>query len=185
MAINVSQTQAGLPRKSAAKKEIRVSIGRPQAIAATSEGANFIKVHQCFGQSAAAGPMEGAANADGRRRSTVINRLHTTPRMTIRALPTPQTAQTVTDSPPAKAAGWLRAASMAGLEADSIEVNARVSSGGIQGASQSGAREPSIAPEPSARTPAFETVHAAIEWNAQTASDQSTRRMSIPDQLSA
>jgi hypothetical protein len=73
---------------------------------------------------------------------------------------------------------------MAGLEADSMEVKERANSGGIQGASQSGARKPSIAPEPPASAPAFETVHAAIEWNAQAASDQSARRMNITDQLS-
>ena len=80
--------------------------------------------------------MEGAANNDARRRSTLINRLHTTPRMTIRELPTPQTTRTAADSPSAKA-------------------------------------------------PAFEIVHAAIDWNAQAASDQSTRRTNITDQLSA
>jgi hypothetical protein len=46
MPINASQTQAGLPRMSAAKKEIRLSPGGPQVIAATSEGATFIEVHQ-------------------------------------------------------------------------------------------------------------------------------------------
>jgi len=46
MPMKASQTQAGLPRMSAAKKEIRVSTGRRQVIAATSEGANFIEVHQ-------------------------------------------------------------------------------------------------------------------------------------------
>jgi hypothetical protein len=74
---------------------------------------------------------------------------------------------------------------MAGLKADSMEVNARANSGGIQGASQSGKRKLSIAPELPASAPAFETVHAEIEWNAQAASDQSARRMNVTDQLSA
>jgi hypothetical protein len=82
-----------------------------EVIAVAIEAANFIEVQQRFDQSAAFGPMEGAANADGRRRSMVINRLHTRPRMMIRAPPTPQTAQTATDSPSAKAGAWLRARS--------------------------------------------------------------------------
>jgi hypothetical protein len=105
--------------------------------------------------------------------------------MTIKALPTPQTTQTAADSPPAKAGAWLRAASMAGLNADSVELSATASSAGIQGASQSGARKPSIAAERAARSPAFETVHAAIDWNAQAASDQSTRTKNVTNQLSA
>ena len=87
------------------------------------------------------GPREGGENIDVRRRSRVITRLHTTPRMTITKLPTPQTAQTAADSPPANADAWLRAASMAGLKPGIMEVSGRASSGGIQGASQSGTRK--------------------------------------------
>jgi hypothetical protein len=71
------------------------------------------------------------------------------------------------------------------MKVDSIEVNARASSGGIQGASHSGARKASIASEPPARTPEFETDHVVIEWNIQAASDQSARRMNTTDQLRA
>jgi hypothetical protein len=74
---------------------------------------------------------------------------------------------------------------MAGLKADSMEVNARAISGGIHGASQSGTRKLPIAADPSASAPAFETAHAAIEWNAQAASDHSARRMNVTDQLRA
>ena len=136
-------------------------------------------------QSAATGLVEGDTNTEVRRRSAVINRLNTKPKMTIKAIPIPQTVQAATDSPAAKAGAWLRAVSMAGLKADSMEVNARASSGGIQGASQPGTRKLSIAPAPPASTPALETVHAAIEWNAQAASDQSARRMNVTDQLRA
>lgn len=101
------------------------------------------------------------------------------------ALPIAQTAQTATDSPPAKAGAQSNTASMAGAKAESIEVSARANSGGTQGASQSGSRKASIAPEDPARTPAFEIVHAVTAWNAQAASDQSAIRMNTANQPSA
>ena len=97
----------------------------------------------------------------------------------------PQTTQTATDNPPAKAGAHPNTASMAGVKAETIDANAAANSGGTHGASQSGMRKPSVAPEAPASAPAFETVHAATEWNAQAASDQSARRMNVTDQLSA
>lgn len=96
-----------------------------------------------------------------------------------------QTTQTATDSPPAKAGAHASTASMAGVKPDTTEANAAASSGGTQGASQSGMRKPSVAAEPPARAPAFETVQAATAWNVQAASDQSARRLKITNQLSA
>ncbi len=80
-----------------------------------------------------------------------------------RAQPIAQTTQTATDGPPAKAGAQASMASMAGVNADSNDVSARASSGGTHGASQSGTCKASIGPELPARTPAFATVHAAIE----------------------
>lgn len=96
-----------------------------------------------------------------------------------------QTTQTATDRPPAKAGAHPSTASMEGAMADTIELNARANSGGTQAASQSGMRKPSVAPAPPVRTPAFEIVHAAIEWNAQAASDHSARRPNTTIQLNA
>ncbi len=96
-----------------------------------------------------------------------------------------QTTQTATDRLPAKVGAHPSTASMAGVKADTIEFNARAISDGTQGASQSGKRKPSVASAPPARTPAFETVHVVIEWNAQAASDQSARRPNTTIQLSA
>jgi len=95
-----------------------------------------------------------------------------------------QTTQTATDSPPAKAGAHPSTASMAGVKADTTEANAAASSGGTQGASQSGMRNPSVAPEAPARTAALDTVHAVIAWNAHAASDQSARRLNTTNQLS-
>jgi len=50
--------------------------------------------------------------------------------------------------PPAKAGAPYSMASMAGVGADSIEVNASASSGGFEGMSQAGTRKASIAPTP-------------------------------------
>lgn len=97
----------------------------------------------------------------------------------------PQTTQTATDNPPAKAGAHPNTASMAGVKAETIEANAAANSGGTQGASQSGMRKPSVAPEAPASTPAFETVHAVTAWNAQAASDQRARRLNTPNQLNA
>ncbi len=96
-----------------------------------------------------------------------------------------QTTQTATDRPPAKAGAHPSTASMAGVKADTIEFKARANSGGTQGASHSGIRKPSVAPAPPVRTPAFEIVHAVIEWNAQAASDHSARRLKTTNQLNA
>ena len=96
-----------------------------------------------------------------------------------------QNTQTANDSPPAKAGTHSSKDSMAGVKADSADVNASVSSAGIQGASQSGMRKPSVAPAPPVRAPAFEIVHAVIEWNVQAASDHSARRPNTTNQLNA
>jgi len=97
----------------------------------------------------------------------------------------PQTTQTATDSPPARDGAQASTASMAGVKAETIEANAAANSGGTQGASQSGMRKPSVAPEAPASTPAFETVHAVTAWNAQAASDQRARRLNTTNQLIA
>ena len=97
----------------------------------------------------------------------------------------PQTTQTATDNPPAKAGAHPNTASMAGVKAETIEANAAANSGGTQGASHSGIRKPSVAPAPPVRTPAFEIVHAVIEWSAQAASDHSARRPNTTNQLNA
>ena len=52
---------------------------------------------------------------------------------------------------------------MAGVKDAIIEFNVRASSGGTQGASQTGTCRASIDPVHPARVPAFEIVQAAIE----------------------
>jgi hypothetical protein len=65
------------------------------------------------------------------------------------------------------------------------EFNATANSGGTHALSQTGIRRASIASGAPVKVPALSTVHAASEWNAQAASDQSIKRLTTTNQLMA
>ncbi len=107
------------------------------------------------------------------------------PKAMSKTAPMPQTVQTATDNPPATKGTHSRAACMVGKSEEMNKFKLLAYSEGTQGASQPGTCRASIAPAPPAKVPAFATVQAAIEWNAQAASDQRIKRPTTTNQLSA
>ena len=143
------------------------------------------KLSKRLGQRAATRLLEEVADADIRRLSTAISPVTKKPTTMTRTAPMAQTVQTAIDRPPASAGAHPSTASMAGVRDAIIEFKLLAYSDGIQGASQTGTCRASIDPAPPAKVPAFTTVQTAIEWNAQAASDQSIKRLTTTNQLSA